>query len=287
MVTVSNIAYKQYGNCVQLSNGAFRLLITTDLGPRIIFYGETNGENIFYEDAQDLIRKDGDYFDRNLPGKGAWHIYGGHRLWKSPEDLASYYPDNAPVRTEFVPNGVTVTSEPESTTGLQKSMTVTMADDGSVCVQHAFYNFTDRASEPVALWGLSVLDKGACATYPLSTRDTGLLANRNLVLWSYTDERDDRLRIEQDKITLRWDDVAQPIKIGMYIEDPIRVHTKGLELTVTYDYAGENAGYADRCCNVESYTNDIMLEVETLSTLESIAPGQYKYHTERWSLRKL
>ena len=82
------------------------MLVTVDVGPRVIFYGYDGGENIFYEDEQDLINKGGEYFDDNLPNKGIWHIYGGHRLWKCPEYLDTYYPDNAPVKVVEEKDGI-------------------------------------------------------------------------------------------------------------------------------------------------------------------------------------
>ena len=90
------INYKTYGKCAKLSKGGKTMLVTVDLGPRVIFYGMDGGENIFYEDEKDLINKGGEFFDKNLAGKGIWHIYGGHRLWKSPEYIDTYYPDNSP-----------------------------------------------------------------------------------------------------------------------------------------------------------------------------------------------
>ena len=80
MVKVEKTTYKEYGNCCRITNGKFEILVTIDLGPRVIFYGKCGGENIMYEDHEDLINKGGEFFDENLAGKGIWHIYGGHRL---------------------------------------------------------------------------------------------------------------------------------------------------------------------------------------------------------------
>lgn len=284
MTKISQTVYKHYGKCVALESAGVRLLVTVDLGPRVIFYGMADGENIMYEDADDLINKDGEFFDRNLPGKGIWHIYGGHRLWKSPEYMDTYYPDNAPVTVEYLDDGAIFTSQTEITTGLQKSMKITMDDQGGVTIVHGFCNRGDQTTPPISLWGLSVLDKGACATLPLPTEDTGFLPNRNLVLWPYTDLKDDRLTLQNDCARLAWKDVAQPIKIGALVKEPVVVHTKGLTLRISFDCFDRE--YPDRYCNVESYTNDIMLEIETLSPLYRIAPGQTETHVERWSLTK-
>ncbi len=284
MISVSQVSYKNYGKCQRISNGNIEILVTTEIGPRIIFAGLVGGENIMYEDEKELITKsDSQYFDPI--GKGIWHIYGGHRLWKSPEDIDSYYPDNSPVNVKILENGAIFTADIEVTNKLQKSMQITMDDNNNVEILHSFTNCGDTTSPKVALWGLNVLDKGAKAVIPLSTKDTGLLANRNLVLWSYTDIKDSRLDLQQDKITLTWDN-KPPMKIGAIIQEPISVFTKGLKFTVESQYDPQ-AEYADFSCNTEFYTNTIMMEIETLSSLEAIKAGETKTHLEKWSLNKI
>lgn len=286
MVKVEKTTYKEYGNCCRITNGKFEIIVTTDLGPRVIFYGKCGGENIMYEDHEDLINKGGEYFDENLAGKGIWHIYGGHRLWKSPEYIDTYYPDNAPVDVQYVEGGAVFTSEAEVTTGIRKSISITMQDGGEITLVHSFTNVGDKTTTPISMWGLTVLDKGAKAYIPLSQEDTGFLANRNIVLWPYTDVKDERLTITNDQVTLQQKNIAQPIKVGMSIKQAVTVKTKGLKFTLDFDYL-EGERYPDYECNVESYTNNIMLEIETLSPLYELQPGETKTHVERWNLQEI
>lgn len=278
------INYKKYGKCAKLSKGGKTMLVTVDIGPRIIFYGEDGGENIFYEDIDDLINKDDGYLQKNLAGKGIWHIYGGHRLWKSPEYMDTYYPDNEPVAVEETDDGVTFVSPVEITTGLKKSIKIKMSDDGNAIIEHGFTNCGENVTPPIALWTLSVMEKGAIAKIPLSTEDKGLLPNRNLVLWSYTDIKDERLQIDNDCVTLSQKNISRPIKLGMYVDQPIEVKVKGMTLRI--EYPAPRGEYADFCCNVETYTNDIMLEIETLSSLKELKKGESAVHTVKWSLTK-
>ena len=131
MAKIDIVNYKKYGKCVSFEASDIKLLVTIELGPRIIFYGKNN-VNIMFEDLEDTTNKGGKFFEDNLSGKGIWHLYGGHRLWKSPEYMDTYYPDNAPVGYVIEGNKVTFTSKVEVTTGLEKSVAVEMKDDGSV-----------------------------------------------------------------------------------------------------------------------------------------------------------
>lgn len=280
------INYKNFGKCAKLSKGGKTMLVTVDVGPRIIFYGYDNGENIFYEDIDDNINRDSDYIKKNLKGKGIWHIYGGHRIWKSPEYEDSYYPDNSPVKVLELSNGTSFVSDTEITTGLQKVMNIYMDDDGNATIDHIFINNGNCPTSKIALWTLSVMDKGAKAEIPLSTKDTGLLANRNLVLWSYTDLNDKRLDIQNDKITLsQRTDTDKAVKIGTYVEKQVKVYIK--DMVFTKDFDRKEGDYADFCCNVECYTNKHMLEIESLSNLQSLEIGQSLIHSEHWTLTKV
>lgn len=276
--------YKKFGKCAVLKKGGKKMLVTVDIGPRIIFYGYENGENIFFEDANDSINRDSDFIKENLKGKGIWHIYGGHRLWKSPEFEDTYYPDNAPVTIQEDGDTVNFVSETEITTGLQKIMSITMDEDGNVTVAHTIRNMTDQTSPKIAIWALSVMDKGAVANIPLSCEDTGLLPNRNLVLWSYSDIKDDRFTFENNLARVEQKDRPTAFKIGTFVQSEVCVNIKGMQFRLSFDVT--DGDFADYSCNLECYTCDKMLEIETLSPLTCLAPSQSITHTEKWSLSK-
>src|SRR5215469_322055 len=87
-VKIEKINYKGWPNSYRVSNGQVELVITSDIGPRIMRYGFVGGQNLFKEFAESLGKS----------GEPAWVARGGHRLWASPEDaVRTYAPDNGPV----------------------------------------------------------------------------------------------------------------------------------------------------------------------------------------------
>src|SRR5262249_49134090 len=89
--TIEKVEYKGWKNNLKLSNGEVELIITLDVGPRVIRYGYVGGANVLKEvDAQ--IGKS---------GEREWMIRGGHRLWHAPEEIKRTYElDNSPVKWE-------------------------------------------------------------------------------------------------------------------------------------------------------------------------------------------
>ncbi len=56
-----------------------------------------------FEDTGRTFTASGEAFERF--GGGAWYIYGGHRLWTSPEGYPkSYYPDGSMSFETFTSN---------------------------------------------------------------------------------------------------------------------------------------------------------------------------------------
>ena len=103
-------------NCIELTSGKFRLIVTTDIGPRIIgaFLGDS--DNLVYVDPETA---------GNTVNKKDWQIYGGHRVWHSPEEKPrTYAPDNKPIEVKKTKEGTLFSSGIEKETGIYKSYTI-------------------------------------------------------------------------------------------------------------------------------------------------------------------
>jgi hypothetical protein len=48
-VKVEKIEYKGWRNCYRVSNGEVELIVTSDVGPRVIRFGFVGGQNVFKE----------------------------------------------------------------------------------------------------------------------------------------------------------------------------------------------------------------------------------------------
>ena len=70
-------SYGGWPNCVRLTNGQIVVVITTDVGPRVIRLGFVGGQNLFKEFAEDMGKT----------GGHEWRSYGGHRLEENEASL--------------------------------------------------------------------------------------------------------------------------------------------------------------------------------------------------------
>ena len=86
--------YEVFGKCVEITNGTVKAIVTADIGPRILFYGFCDGENVLHEDHSNKPNWLGKAWDEYYYEGAKAYIYGGHRIWATPEGAPeTYYPD--------------------------------------------------------------------------------------------------------------------------------------------------------------------------------------------------
>jgi hypothetical protein len=106
-------------------------------------------------------------------------------------------------------------------------------------------------------------------------------------MWAYTDLSDPRWGITQKYLTLRQDpNVSAPQKIGLFNEKTWAAYLLNGELFVKRTTATPGLTYPDFGCSFETFTNNEMLEMESLGPMTVVASGASVVHVERWSLHK-
>lgn len=282
MISKRYRVYKNFGKCLEIGNGRVKAVITVDVGPRVIFYG-FKGKNMFKEDTEREVVKGGAFFDDNFREGEEWRMYGGHRIWKSEEDLYSYVPDNYPVRVERFPEGALFEQPVQRLTGLCQTLRVSMDEDGRLTLEENLTNVSD-SEVSLSVWGLTAMRCGGTEIIPLNCEDTGLLPQRNEVHWSYNDRRDRRFSENVRYAVLKQRrNVERPFKIGFYNNRGWAAYHLGKTLFVKRFEVLPGA-FPDFRCNYETYVNDKFLEMEVLSPVRTLSPGETASLTEVFEL---
>lgn len=288
MVTIEEVGYGKWGRCVRLSNGSIEILATLDFGPRVIRFGYIGETNMFYEDINVESSASGPEFDKNYGNGATWYIRGGHRLWTSPEGYPrSYYPDNEPLSYEKIENGVILTPLEQKWTQLQLQIKITMCPEtDNVTVDHYITN-TGAWTVEFAAWGLTVLAKNGIEIVPQPTKDTGLLGNRILGLWPYTKMTDERVFWGDKYITLRQNPaIDRKFKFGINSEHGFAAYILDGNMFIKRFDVNENGVYPDGGMSFETFTNSLMLEMESVGELTKLSTGEKLSLTERWEMVK-
>jgi len=262
-----------------IENEHFQLECLADAGPRIVrLIPAWVGENIFAEVPDAAVQT----------ALGDYRFFGGHRLWIAPESLEqTYIPDDRGVIAKKVLNGLRLTGSIEPDTHIRKTISIqTSHSRPFIMIKHKIEN-CGRTSIRLAPWAITMLRPNSVALLPqqFGTVDKdGFLPNRNFSLWPYSRWDDPRLKLGDEFIKIKADSTKQPFKLGYFnphgwlgymFEDVFFVKRFGVR---------RDEKYPDNGCNAEAYTNDRMLELESLGALADLKPHEEVIHTETWEM---
>ena len=282
---IEKISWQGWNNVYRIWNETVQILVLADVGPRIIWYGFRDGENILHQVASHA----------GLSGGSEFRLYGGHRLWVSPEVERTYFPDNGPVSVQQHGRRVCFTAPVEDRapgTNLQKELEIELGERDS-CVR-LLHRVTNHDPEPTELapWSPTMMKGGGRAILPLPPRvamdkdhylPVGLFS-----LWSYTDLCDKRWRFGTEYVQLlqsanpngRFEEQMG----GIFSPSGWGAYFVGDTLFVKRAPVIENATYPDFGCNLEVFTNRDFLELETLGATVVLRTGEQARHSETWQL---
>jgi hypothetical protein len=285
-IKVEKIEFKGWKNALKIENADAELIATLDVGPRILSYRLKNGTNVLKEYADQLGKS----------GEANWQIRGGHRLWVSPEDAArTYAPDNGPISYEIETTGAVRLVQPPDAFGIKKTMAIKLEPKGSrVTITHTIEN-AGKTATTLAPWALTVMPGGGIEVIPQpphaphpgsSTNPAGpddFLPKFSLVLWPYFEFSDPRWTFGKDLILLKHMPKSAT-KIGLSNTLGWAGYFNNGTLFLKQFAWDKDAPYPDRGVNYETFSNEDMVEMESLGPLAKLEPGGSVEHVEHWSL---
>ena len=280
MVNIQVIPYNGWDHCISMDNGNIKLIITADVGPRIMYCGPADKDvNVFHQ-------RNGQQGSVNAK---EWMIYGGHRLWHSPQEgFRPNQPDNSPVPYIIHKNSVEMNVPEEIQTKIQKSLFISMADDEPrVIIRHCIHN---RGLWPIKLstWGMSCMCEDGLTILPVPQEQTpDYYPNFSITYWPWTKPNDSRFVIGEKYMTLRQDPQnKQWFKIAYRNTENWGAYLYSGYLFVKLYSLERNAEYPDFNSSFAVYTDNDMVELETMGPLKLVNPGEYTEHTDEWYLRR-
>lgn len=272
------VPYGGWNRCARFVLGKIELLVTMDVGPRVIRLALMEGENELKEYASQM----------GQTGGQEYRSYGGHRLWIGPEDpVRTMQPDNDPVEHSVEGDWQVFRIEPDQF-GMQKEMAVAVDESRQAFrLRHRVYNRGSEPKNPFTPWTITVMAPGGECLFPhapFQPHPERLLPVRPLVLWSYTRLNDPRYTLGPGIVRFRHDPNGDNQKIGMPVEQGYAAYANHGNLFLKrFDYDSA-ADYPDFGCNFETFTRQDMLEVESLGPMQTVAQGAYAEHFETWYL---
>ena len=285
---IETVEYRGWKNNLRIANESAELIVTLDVGPRVIAYRKPGGFNVMKNYDEQMGKT----------GEKDWQIRGGLRFWLAPEDLTrTYFPDNRPVaHTKLSDFAARFTPPPEEPYGVQKVMELRLEEKGSRVHLRLRVTNVGQTATTLAPWGPTVMAPGGVEIIPIpphaphpgdakNARHPGDFApNQRLILWPYFDFTDARWTLGSKYMFLRQDPKKGPTKIGLGHPVPWVAYLNQGALFVKRFRHHEWATYPDMGTSYQTFSNEDMLEMETVGVLVTLNPGQSAELEETWEL---
>lgn len=266
---------KEDERILRLTNDTYELLVPLDYGIRIISFKTLDGKNVLGENIN---------VEQVVDGK-KWKIRGGHRIWHTPEVFPrTYMPDNNEINYKTKDDQVIITQPVDKETKIQKQLMIEFIDE-EVKIKHRLFN---RGMWPIetSIWVITIMTTGGTAVVPLSKRTEEYLPTKFISLWPYAQMNDPRLTFCDDHFEVVQDPtITDQFKIGTNNDEGWAKYILENQLFMKKFKTFKNKDYADNNCSFEVFTNDRLLELESLSPIKIINPGDYIEHTEQWLIK--
>ncbi len=268
------VEYHGWKQAWRLRQGEMELTAIADIGPRLLcLRARSGGENLLWEDPSRQM------------GRGEWKILGGHRLWISPESEDCYAPDTGPCEvTRREEGALCLTAPPLPRSGLQRSLAIrALAAPGWFEVSHRVLN-TGALVYPGALWALTCVNPVGKIVFPWGVGSKSWQL-KQITYWSRWETHETRPASPQyrpgaDVFTVM--PLGEEGKVGAAPREGWLAHLRD-NATLLKVYSPEEGGvYPDAGCSLEVYTCRHFMEMETLTPLRTLYPGEARSHIERW-----
>lgn len=280
-MSIETVSFLGLPHCLKLSNGDIDLIITTAVGPRILFFGTPGGRNVF-----------GQFPDASKEtALGTWRPVGGHRLWVAPELFpATYAPDNDPVEHEVSGDLSVTVRQPADAAGIAKQLRLTLAPTGSGVIVEQTITSHNLWPVHISAWGISIVETGTSIVprVPFRSHDEVVAPSQPLALCAFTDLQDSRFTLGLRYLLLHGDAaVPSSQKLGLRNKEGWCAHLSGDQLFLKQFTHDEREIYPDYGVNTEVYTEGRFQELELLGPQRIVAPGDSLTLVERWSLHQM
>ncbi len=264
-------------NTWRVKMGNIEFVIPTSTGPRILHFSKIGKPNLFRVLDDQLQNRE----------TSNWQNYGGHRLWRAPEDrVLTYSPENSEVSVEDNQYYIRI-SKLDTFNSLLKEIEIYPSGENSIRVVHRLTN-KSKIDTRISAWALTVLPLAGKAILPLTKRglhSENLLATDSIHLWTYTDMTDPTYLWGKDFIVMQKKENSNlPQKIGVGGEKLWAAYVLDDQLFIKKYSITDTRSYPDRNSRVEVFINKKFLELETLSPLVRLKEKESVTHTEIWYL---
>ena len=265
------------GRMLFLTDERIKIGVALDFGIRVSHLSVPGMDNLFYEQPAD--GSDG------FTTSDGWKLYGGHRIWNTPESDTCNCPDNDPVDYVIVGNGCIIRQKEEPWRHIEKELHIDILADGRVRVKNLIRNCSDEVIRTAA-WGVNTVVGGRLDIDFINADIPAANVAKSIAIWGKTNIADERITFTKDHLTAEYKPITDYFKIGIYTNSP-RAEFVARKQKFVLEFDSKDCGiYPDNNSNFELFMSRGFMELESLGPVTELKKGECAEHTEYWTVTK-
>lgn len=265
---------------VELVTGSIQLVMITDSGPRIVFWGRPDKENL-------LVWAPGKFT------RGKWDLLGGHRVWitrpMADECEETYLLDDQSCEVQRIDSGWKVTAPVNTFNNTQRGIAVRLLKDNRVEIDNFLINRGDMLYS-CGVWAITATIPNSTTQYGIPLGDDSLWDFCKIVMFRKWVEHtgcynDDQFSFTEDMMLIR--PAGRENKRCIQADKGIiAMHDPEREVLFVKKVPYDRHGIYPYECNLAVYIGpgNFMVEMETMGPERMLKPGESLHNKEIWVL---
>jgi hypothetical protein len=296
-VSVRSISYPEWDGGIEVSNADTRLVVVPSIG-RVMHYSTKGDENLLWTNPvfNGITKPVGEYLTRG--DSVVWANFGGDKVWPTPQDLfeeingRAWPPDpwfdGARHEFEMLEDGVRLISPVSRFCGAQVTRTIRLADSGSkVTIRQELTKkqpAQDESVEPIphTIWSVTQIHNPQEALFRLNPESH---LERRYYVFPFEPRAADNF-YTRDSIGIFIPDSAHTQKVGADSDEWLAA-ILGDQVFGQFFDRRENVTYPEGNLGATVYTSPEYTELELLSPLQELKPGESMEYTIVWDILTL
>lgn len=296
-VVVKLVEYNGWSNSVELTNDLVRVVVVPSVG-RVMFYGLKGGENLLWENPEfagkTLVK--GEYLREE--GKPVWANFGGDKVWPTQQDNfpkvngIEWPPDpwfdGSPFRAALLPDGVRLTSQVSDYCGARIRRVIRLDPAGpglSVTQKMEKVRIAQRESVeplPLTIWSITQVVYPEQVLVPLNPESA---LEKGFHVFPFESRAANNFKVENGTgVFTPHEEYSQ--KVGADSDHWLGAVIGQMAMAILFTRV-EGLEYPDGGLSTEVYTSPDYTELEILSPLTVLQPGESFEWNVRWVLTEL
>jgi hypothetical protein len=280
-VRIEKIDYKGWQDARKISNSEIELIIVPQIG-RIMSFSRVGKENILWENPKEF----GKVYP---PTRRQWINYGGYKLWLAPQSELGWPPDPYIDRGRYAfdisdDGTILLRGQLHPSKKIRLCIEIKLAANRSELVlTHRLENHSEQTMA-VSFWGVSQVNpNGQISVIPEFNKnpiwDLKLSEIKHIPVQS--------IYCKPDTYRISHEGIPDKKKVYIYLEKAQITYDWGCYWFTMYFDPYQSSTYPSLDSNFEVYFCPQYIELETVSPLIAVGPGQAGDYTVHWTLRTM